>query len=113
MCHDGESFNRFHAVVAPSKEQMIAEGFSAFAVEDFYDSFMEQLGKLSPNTNDNSTENIDNPKHATFPSRIHLNSESIYIEVSGADTLESAEEDECDRLGTIAPRCGIAAVQFF
>ena len=53
MCHDGDSFNRFRAVVAPSKEQMIAEGFSAFAVEDFYDSFMEQLDKLSPNTNDN------------------------------------------------------------
>ena len=27
---------------------MIAEGFSSFAVEDFYDSFMEQLEKLGP-----------------------------------------------------------------
>ena len=56
MCHDRDSFNRFRVVVAPSKEQMIAEGFSAFAVEDFYDSFMEQLDKLSPNTNDNISD---------------------------------------------------------
>ena len=58
MCHDGESFNRFHAAVAPSKEQMIAEGFSAFAVEDFYDSFMEQLEKLDPQKNSKESETI-------------------------------------------------------
>lgn len=35
---------------------MIAEGFSSFAVEDFYDSFMEQLNKLGPD------EATSNPK---------------------------------------------------
>jgi len=48
MCLDVESFKQFHAAVSPSKDMMIAEGFSSFAVEDFYDSFMEQLEKLGP-----------------------------------------------------------------
>ena len=43
---------------------MIAEGFSSFAVEDFYDSFMEQLEKLEPekgnNTSGASTESQEN-----------------------------------------------------
>lgn len=56
MCHDVECFKRFHATVTPSKDMMIAEGFSSFAVEDFYDSFMEQLNKLGPD------EATSNPK---------------------------------------------------
>ena len=56
MCHDVEGFKRFHATVTPSKDMMIAEGFSSFAVEDFYDSFMEQLNKLGP---DEETNNLN------------------------------------------------------
>jgi len=48
ICQDSESYQRFHDVVSPSKDMMIAEGFSSFAVEDFYDSFMEQLEKIDP-----------------------------------------------------------------
>ena len=61
MCHDVEVFKRFHAAVTPSKDMMIAEGFSSFAVEDFYDSFMEQLNKLGPNddkSNPNGVEDL-------------------------------------------------------
>ena len=37
---------------------MIDEGFSKFAVEDFYESFMEQLEKLN---NDGESSNSDVP----------------------------------------------------
>ena len=51
-----DSFERFHALVAPSKDIMIEAGFSKFAVEDFYDSFMEQLEKLRPSTDEPASE---------------------------------------------------------
>ena len=40
---------------------MIAEGFSSFAVEDFYDSFMEQLEKLGPNLDDSDLTAVKEP----------------------------------------------------
>jgi len=55
MCHDLDSYKRFHAAVLPSKDIMISEGFSSFAVEDFYDSFMEQLEKLDPEKDSNNS----------------------------------------------------------
>ena len=58
MCHDSESYKRFHAAVLPSKDIMISEGFSSFAVEDFYDSFMEQLEKLDPQKDSKESETI-------------------------------------------------------
>ena len=61
MCGDVEIFKRFHAAVLPSKDMMIAEGFSSFAVEDFYDSFMEQLEKLGPNSDDSDLTAVKEP----------------------------------------------------
>ena len=58
MCHDSESYKRFHAAVLPSKDIMISEGFSSFAVEDFYDSFMEQLEKLDPQKDSKESETM-------------------------------------------------------
>ena len=40
---------------------MIAEGFSSFAVEDFYDSFMEQLEKLGPNSDESDLTTVKEP----------------------------------------------------
>ena len=62
MCGDVEIFKRFHAAVLPSKDMMIAEGFSSFAVEDFYDSFMEQLEKLGPNSDDRNLTAVKEPE---------------------------------------------------
>ena len=56
MCHDSDSYKRFHDAVLPSKDIMISEGFSSFAVEDFYDSFMEQLEKLDPQNDANNSK---------------------------------------------------------
>lgn len=52
MSGDVEIFNRFYAAVLPSKDMMIAEGFASFAVEDFYECFMEQLAKIGPDSED-------------------------------------------------------------
>ena len=70
ICQDSDSYKRFHAAVLPSKDIMIAEGFSSFAVEDFYDSFMEQLEKLDPEKGSNisgaSTESNGNSSNGAL-----------------------------------------------
>lgn len=47
MLNNQDVLKKFQAAVSPSKDEMVALGMPAFTVEDFYDTFMDTLSRLS------------------------------------------------------------------
>lgn len=47
MLNNQNVLKKFLAAVSPSKDEMVALGMPAFTVEDFYDTFMDTLSRLS------------------------------------------------------------------
>ena len=52
LLSDSAEFSRFRSAIAGSKDELVAMGYNAYTVEDFYDTFMELVDRLQPSGDD-------------------------------------------------------------
>ena len=58
LLSDSAEFSRFRSAVAGSKDELVAMGYNAYTVEDFYDTFMELVDRLQPKGDDQVSVHI-------------------------------------------------------